>query len=82
VSIILESTRHGVRLSHAVAAVSLGTLLVPGRPKLIAVGANLAVLPDADVIGFRLGIATGKVTPASLHLRVGAGDAIEVDVVG
>jgi inner membrane protein len=42
--------------THAVAAAALGSLLVPGRARLIALGAALAVLPDADALGFQLGI--------------------------
>ena len=43
-------------VTHVVAAVSIGTVIVPGRTKLIALGAACAALPDADVIGLRLGI--------------------------
>jgi LexA-binding, inner membrane-associated putative hydrolase len=44
--------------SHAIVALSLGSLLV--RPKrLWLVGAACAVLPDADVIGFPLGVRYG-----------------------
>jgi inner membrane protein len=44
--------------THAFAAVALGSLLGPAarRRALIALGAFLSVLPDADVVGFRLGI--------------------------
>src|SRR4051812_20495611 len=42
--------------THAFAAAALGSLLVPGRGRLIALGAALAVLPDADALGFQLGI--------------------------
>ena len=38
--------------THAVAAAALGTLMVPGRRRLIALGAVCAVLPDADVVAF------------------------------
>ena len=38
--------------THAVAAAALGTLMVPGRGRLIALGAACAVLPDADVVSF------------------------------
>ncbi len=42
--------------THAVAAAALGTLLVPGRGRLIALGAACAVLPDADVVAFFLDV--------------------------
>ena len=42
--------------THAVAAASLGAAIVPGRKRIIARGALCAVAPDADVIGFRLGV--------------------------
>ena len=48
-------------LSHAVAAVGIGTALfgrkAPGR--VLALGAVCSMLPDADVIGFPLGIRYG-----------------------
>src|SRR5262245_5958863 len=47
--------------THALAAAALGSLIVPGRARLIALGAALAVLPDADAIGFQLGIPYGHV---------------------
>jgi inner membrane protein len=45
--------------THAFAALSIGSLLGPGerRRALVATGALLAVLPDADVIGFGFGIS-------------------------
>jgi inner membrane protein len=42
--------------THAFAAAALGSLMVPGRVRLIALGAALAILPDADALGFQLGI--------------------------
>jgi len=42
--------------THAVLAAALGSLLVPGRGRLIALGAALAILPDVDALGFELGI--------------------------
>jgi inner membrane protein len=42
--------------THALAAAALGSLIVPGRARLIALGAALAILPDADAIGFQLGV--------------------------
>jgi inner membrane protein len=42
--------------THAFAAAALGTVLVPRRPMLILIGALCAVLPDADVIAFQIGI--------------------------
>src|SRR5215510_7159790 len=42
--------------THAVAAAALGLLSVPGRARLIAQDAALAILPDADAIGFQLGV--------------------------
>ena len=48
-------------LSHAVAALSLGTCFYrPGTPKRVwAAGALCSVLPDMDVIGFHFGIRYG-----------------------
>jgi inner membrane protein len=42
--------------THALVAAALGSLIVPGRARLIALGAALAILPDADAIGFQLGV--------------------------
>ena len=42
--------------THAVAALSIGTLIVPGRARLLVLGAACAVVPDLDVLAFRLGI--------------------------
>ena len=42
--------------THAVAAAALGVLIVPGRGRLIALGAACAVLPDADVVAFYLDV--------------------------
>src|SRR5689334_22882191 len=42
--------------THAVAAASMATLFTPGRPKLVALAAACAVLPDADALAFALGI--------------------------
>ena len=42
--------------THAVAAAALGTLMVPGRGRLIALGAVCAVLPDVDVVAFLLDV--------------------------
>lgn len=48
-------------MSHAVVPLALGLALGPGRvaPKVIIAGMILAMLPDADVVGFKLGIAYG-----------------------
>ena len=47
--------------SHAIAAVALGSALPRPvmRRRVIAAGALLAMMPDADVLSFRLGIAYG-----------------------
>src|SRR5688500_16326464 len=42
--------------THAVAAVAVGTLMVPGHGRLIALGAACAVIPDADVVVFFLDV--------------------------
>lgn len=42
--------------THAFAGLALGTVMVPGSPRWIAAGVALAILPDADFIGFKLGI--------------------------
>jgi inner membrane protein len=42
--------------THAFFAASLGTVMVPSRWKVVAAGALFAVLPDADVIAFAVGI--------------------------
>ena len=42
--------------THAFFAASLGSVMVPERKRLIALGALGAVLPDADVIAFSFGI--------------------------
>lgn len=42
--------------THAVAAAALGTLMVPGHGRLIALGAVCAVLPDADAVAFVLDV--------------------------
>jgi inner membrane protein len=44
--------------THVFAALSLGAAITPGRviPRLLLVGAVCAVLPDADILGFRFGI--------------------------
>jgi inner membrane protein len=42
--------------THAVFAASLGSMMVPDRKRLVAIGALCAVLPDADVIAFSFGI--------------------------
>jgi inner membrane protein len=50
-------------ISHAVAAAGLAALF-PARslkPRVWVAGAVLSMLPDADVIGFRFGIAYGHV---------------------
>ena len=48
-------------ISHAVAALGLGTVFAgPEIPKRVwAIGAVCSMLPDIDVIGFRLGIGYG-----------------------
>ena len=48
--------------SHAVAALALGTAFAPARaPRRFWIwGAALAMLPDADVVGFPLGIPYGS----------------------
>ena len=45
-------------ISHAVAALGIGACFYrPGTPKrILAIGALCSVLPDLDVIGFRLGV--------------------------
>ena len=47
--------------THAFAAASLGAVITPGQvvPRLLVVGAICSVLPDLDVVGFRLGVAYG-----------------------
>lgn len=49
--------------AHAFAAASLGVAVTPGRrrTRLIVAGLVCTVLPDLDVIGFRLGIPYGDV---------------------
>jgi inner membrane protein len=50
-------------ISHAVAAVGIAALF-PARslkPRVWAAGAIFSMLPDADVVGFRFGIAYGDV---------------------
>jgi inner membrane protein len=47
--------------THAIAAAALGSVLLPGSPRLIALGALCAAAPDLDVVGFRLGIAYADV---------------------
>ena len=50
-------------ISHAVAAAGIAALF-PARslpPRVLIAGAILAMLPDADVLSFRLGIAYGDV---------------------
>ena len=42
--------------THAFTAAAIGSLIVPDRMRLIALGAALAILPDADAIGFQLGV--------------------------
>ena len=42
--------------THAFAGIALGTVMVPHHPRWIAVGALLAVLPDADFFGTLLGV--------------------------
>lgn len=42
--------------THAFAGVALGTIMVPEHRRWIAVGALLAVLPDADFFGYLLGV--------------------------
>jgi inner membrane protein len=42
--------------THAFAGIALGTILVPGQRRWIAAGALLAILPDADFIGYKLGV--------------------------
>jgi inner membrane protein len=48
--------------SHAAVALALAPVVLPGRipVRLAALGAFASVLPDADVAGFRLGIAYGE----------------------
>ncbi|HXJ86979.1 MAG TPA: metal-dependent hydrolase [Candidatus Binatia bacterium] len=48
-------------ISHAVAAVGLGTVFNrPGTPKLVWVaGIACSILPDLDVLGFRFGVHYG-----------------------
>ena len=36
--------------THAFFAATLGTVMMPGQRKLIALGALCAILPDADVV--------------------------------
>lgn len=47
--------------AHAFVAVSLGSAITPGQvfPRLLVVGTVCSLLPDADVLGLRLGIAYG-----------------------
>jgi inner membrane protein len=49
--------------THAFVAASIGTHFVrrPGRGRILAIGALCSVLPDADVVGFRLGVPYGDV---------------------
>ena len=42
--------------THAFAAAALGTVIIPEQRRLIALGALCAVLPDADVVGFSVGV--------------------------
>ena len=42
--------------THAVAAAAIGAVVVPGRGRLIALGAVCAVIPDADVVAFLLDV--------------------------
>jgi inner membrane protein len=46
-------------ITHAVAAAAIGSIMVPGRRGLIALGAICSAVPDADVVGFRFGISYG-----------------------
>lgn len=48
-------------ISHAAVPLALGLGLGPGRipPRLLLAGVLLAMLPDLDVVGFKLGIAYG-----------------------
>jgi inner membrane protein len=41
--------------THAFFAAALGTVMVPSRPGLVALGALCAVVPDADVVAFAFG---------------------------
>jgi inner membrane protein len=47
--------------THVFAAASLGAVITPGRvvPRLLILGAACSVLPDLDVVGFRLGVSYG-----------------------
>ena len=47
--------------AHAFAAATLAAAVAPGRwlPRLLLVGIVCSVLPDVDVIGFRLGVGYG-----------------------
>lgn len=42
--------------THAFAGLALGTIMVPGQRRWIVAGTLLAVLPDADFIGYKLGV--------------------------
>jgi inner membrane protein len=42
--------------THAVAAAAIGAAIIPGRGRLIGLGAVCAVLPDADVVAFLLDV--------------------------
>ena len=42
--------------THAFAAAAMGTVIIPEQRRLIALGALCAVLPDADVLGFGIGV--------------------------
>jgi inner membrane protein len=48
-------------ISHAVAALGIGTIFAkPGVPyRVWIIGVACSVIPDADVIGFRLGVHYG-----------------------
>ena len=48
-------------ITHAVVPLAIATLAGPKRipPKLALAGALLAMVPDLDVVGFRLGVAYG-----------------------
>jgi len=43
-------------ITHAVAAVAIGSVVVPRRWPLVAIGAACAVVPDLDVVTLALGI--------------------------
>ncbi len=48
-------------ITHALLPLAAGLIVGPARvpPRVIAAGMMLAMLPDADVIGFRLGVEYG-----------------------